>query len=221
MNEQEPLPGALSYQEHHRRRVAHHESAHACVALAVGFDVVKVSLRPEALHLGMVSHHRRQVDVPVPRVIDVPFLRGPHRDRLEDEIIVALAGDFGALLAGYRPPSGYGSTPDTEWAEAAETVLGNWQAAYPTPEDEEHAETDFNVARGLSYLVTGVAGGLEQMAHLAWLREVAKRMVAERVPAIQVLAAELLIRRELTGTEAAAVSAAPRKGSTDAIVVSA
>jgi hypothetical protein len=190
-----------------RRRLAYHEAAHGVVDLFYGREVEYLSIRPGRSH-GGVARSR----VPDQQRIDLDALLGPEvlltdsgaRLLVERAIVSVLAGQAAAELVDMQTGRLEDVPPlpaAVAAAEALATLSPRHRELLFASEARDDPIDDDDRAFEFSYWLAGQEANL----HIAWLRQVANRMVRERWAAISAVAKRLLVRGVLSGAEVAQI----------------
>ena len=185
-----------------RRRSAFHESGHGLTRyLLTGQPPELLSLRPgQSFNAIAISGPRvgSSWSGDADELLHIPSLAWPAdlRAELETLIVIALAGDIAATMAGYRGDAGYVEPSDDE--VAAETQAQALAALSPrrrelltSAEARPTSLSDDERAWGNSFALTGHND--EALAHLAWLRVVTSRLIADHADSLTRLADALVV----------------------------
>jgi hypothetical protein len=199
----------MTEEELKRRKTAHHEAAHAAIALALGGEIHgAVSLVPRrrwravAFVNGSRPGHAVTVDPGLPLVLwDVELRR-----MIETEIMVFLAGTHGEALVPLHPPVAALSVSNADKAastlkvvpSAPLTAVEKAQLSSGDDPNEPPIQNDLSVAYELAEAAVGV--GAAAHALLTLLDEQTRWFVQLEAPRIRRLARLLLAHEELGAT---------------------
>lgn len=192
-----------------RRHTAWHEGGHSVISKLLGYDVEFVSIRPGVSHSG-VSKSRMGLD----RRVDLSSLDGEllnadpaARIAVERAVVVALAGQAAAELVTI-PATGYSEVaPPTPEAVAAAEALASLSPRHKELLFELEAMDDQIEDDDDALEISVRLAGQEALAHVAFLRAVATRLVWDHARSIAAVAERLLERDVLNGEEVAEIMA--------------
>jgi hypothetical protein len=171
-----------------------HEAAHAVFAWFLGVPFDSVDVADHGYSWGRIwltpdRRLKRARRLAAQAGIDYYSLHGRHRNRIEHEVLLILAGPIAELVAtGGEPPPARSELPLTP--ARRRLILQHL---------DEPRRGDLTTAR---VLLTDLArSDPEREAYLAWLRERTRILVAYLWPQIRHVAQELLARTQLSRDE--------------------